>query len=211
MAEDVPLRLILVDMMADIPGKAAGVRLAQRAVYDLSPEVRTAAIDALRQRPAGQARRTLVDALRLPVARGGRPRRRRARGARRPRRRPTLGGPPGQARPGRPVATKTGSSVHELVRVNHVQNCLLCHVPAVGRDPVTDVDPFTHRPSQTYDPGYHGPTIPGGGNGVWANKVLIRADVQFLRQDFSVTFPPSPSYPRGWTVCGSTSSSARGR
>jgi hypothetical protein len=29
---------------------------------------------------------------------------------------------------------------------------------------------------------------------VWANRVLIRADVQFLRQDFSVTLPPGDSY-----------------
>jgi HEAT repeat protein len=194
-AEDVPLRLVLVDMMADIPGKAAGIRLAQRAVYDLSPEVRAAAIDALRQRPAGQARRTLVDAMRYPwpaaadhaadalAALGDRDAA------------PLLVALLDKPDPAAPVPSKTGSSVHELVRVNHIQNCLLCHVPAVGRDPVTDVDPFTRRPSQTYDPGYHGPTIPGGANGVWANKVLIRADVQFLRQDFSVTFPPSPNYP----------------
>jgi hypothetical protein len=96
--------------------------------------------------------------------------------------------------PAAPYATKAGASVHELVRVNHVQNCLLCHVPAVGRDPVTDVDPFARRPSQTYEVGYRGPTIPGASGGVWANKVLIRADVQFLRQDFSVTFPPGGSY-----------------
>ena len=194
MAEDVPLRLILVDMMADIPGKAASIRLAQRAVYDLSPEVRAAAIDALRQRPAGEARRTLVDALRYPwpaaadhaadalVALGDRDAA------------PLLVALLDKPDPAAPYATKTGASVHELVRVNHVQNCLLCHVPAVGRDPVTDVDPFARRPSQTYDVGYRGPRIPGGSGGVWANKVLIRADVQFLRQDFSVTFPPGGSY-----------------
>jgi HEAT repeat protein len=194
MAEDVPLRLILVDMMADIPGPAAGVRLAQRAVYDLSPEVRRAAIDALRQRPAGEARRTLVDALRYPwpaaadhaaaalAALGDRDAA------------PLMVALLDKPDPAAPYATKTGPSVHELVRVNHVQNCLLCHVPAVGRDPVTDVDPFANRPSQTYDVGYGGPRIPGGGGGVWANRVLIRADVQFLRQDFSVTLPPDGNY-----------------
>jgi HEAT repeat protein len=194
MAEDVPLRLILVDMMADIPGKAASIRLAQRAVYDLSPEVREAAIDALRQRPAGEARRTLVDALRYPwpaaadhaadalVALGDRDAA------------PLLVALLDKPDPAAPYATKAGASVHELVRVNHVQNCLLCHVPAVGRDPVTDVDPFARRPSQTYEVGYRGPRIPGASGGVWANKVLIRADVQFLRQDFSVTFPPGGSF-----------------
>jgi hypothetical protein len=177
-------------MMADIPGRAASIRLAQRAVYDVSPQVRQAALDALRQRPIGEYRRTLVDAMRYPwppvadhaadalAALGDRDAA------------PLLVALLDKPDPAAPYATKTGASIHELVRVNHLQNCLLCHVPAVGRDLVTDVDPFAHRPTQTYDPGYHGPTIPGSSGGVWANRVLIRADVQFLRQDFSVTLQP---------------------
>ena len=43
MAEETPLRLILVDMMSEIDGKAATIGVAKRAVYDLSPEVRAAA------------------------------------------------------------------------------------------------------------------------------------------------------------------------
>lgn len=190
-AEDVPLRLILVDMLADIPGKVASTRLAQRAVFDLSPKVREAAIDALRQRPQRESRRTLVDAMQHPwpvaadqaadalIALNDRDAA------------PLLVAQLDKPSPTAPFATKTGHSVREVVRVNHQQNCLLCHVPAVGRDPVTDIDPFAQRPSQTYRVGsYSGPQLPGGsGNGAWANKVLIRADVQFLRQDFSITFP----------------------
>lgn len=194
MAEEVPLRLILVDMMADIPGRAAGIRLAQRAVYDLSPEVRKAAIDALRQRPAIEARRILVETMRYPwpaVAdhaaaalaalqdRGAAP---------------LLVALLEKPDPAAPVATKAGTSVCELVRINHAENCLLCHVPAVGRDPVTDVDPFARRPSQTYEVRYGGARVPGGSGGVWANKVLIRADVQLLRQDFSITFPANSEF-----------------
>lgn len=190
MAEDVPLRLILVDMMADIPGKAASVRLAQRAVFDLSPDVRQAAVEALQQRPAVEARKTLVDAMRYPwpaaadhaadalVALADRDAT------------PLLVALLDKPDPALPFPTKNGASVHEIVRVNHVQNCLLCHVPSVGRDPVTDVDPFARRPDQTYDVGYGGPKLPGANGGVWSNRVLIRADVQFLRQDFSVAFPP---------------------
>ncbi len=191
MAEDVPLRLILVDMMSDIRGKAATIRLAQRAVYDLSPEVRKAAIDALRERPAADARRTLVQAMQYPWpaaadhaadALASLSDRDAA---------PLLVALLDKPDPAAPYATKSGASVRELVRINHVENCLLCHVPAVGRDPVTDVDPFARRPSQTYQVGsYSGPKIPGSsGGGVWANRVLIRADVQFLRQDFSMSFP----------------------
>jgi HEAT repeat protein len=196
MAEGVPLRLVLVDMMADIRGKAASVRLAQRAVFDLSPEVRKAAIDALRERPASEARRTLVDAMRYPwppaadhaaTALAVLNDRDAA---------PLLVALLDKPDPAASYATKAGAAVREIVRVNHVQNCLLCHVPAVGRDAVTDVDPFARRPSQTYQVGgYGGPTIPGSsGGGVWANRVLIRADVQFLRQDFSITFPAGSSF-----------------
>ena len=71
MAEDVPLRLILVDMMADIPGKAATIRLAQRAVYDLSPEVRKAAIEALRERPARRSSADIGRCHALSLAYGG--------------------------------------------------------------------------------------------------------------------------------------------
>ena len=193
MAEDVPLRLILVDMMADIPGGAASVRLAQRATFDPSPEVRQAAIDALRQRPAGEARRTLVDALRYPWPAAADHAADALAVLRDRDAAPLLVALLDKPDPTAPYTTRTGASVRELVRVNHVQNCLLCHVPAVGRDPVTDVDPFANRPSQTYQVECYGVTVPGGGGGVWANRVLIRADVQFLRQDFSVTLSPTGS------------------
>jgi HEAT repeat protein len=188
-AEDTPLRLVLVDMLADIRGKAASVRLAQRAVFDLSPEVRQAAIEALRQRPAEEVRRTLVASLRYPWPAAADHAADALAALEDRDSAPLLVALLDRQDPTAPFATKTGASVHELVRVNHVQNCLLCHVPAVGRDSVTDVDPFAHRPDQTYDVGYRGPTLPGSNGGVWANRVLIRADVQFLRQDFSVTLP----------------------
>jgi len=195
MAEDVPLRLILVDMMADIPGKAAGIRLAQRAVYDLSPEVRKAAIEALYQRPAGEARRTLVDAMRYPWATVAEHAADALVELRDREAAPLLVALLDKPDPAAPFETKSGASIRELVRVNHIQNCLLCHVPAVGRDSVTDVDPFAHRPTQTYQVGgYGGPKLPGGSSGVWANKVLIRADVQFLRQDFSISFPTGDNF-----------------
>src|SRR5262249_23241810 len=93
--------------------------------------------------------------------------------------------------PAAPYETKTGASVHEMVRVKHIENCMLCHAPAVGPDPLTHVHPFPHRPTQAYQVGgYGGPKLPGGSSGVWANRVLIRADVQFFHQDFSITFPP---------------------
>src|SRR5262249_10979255 len=56
MHEDVPLRLMLVDLLSEIDGPAATIRLAQRAVFDLSPQVRDEAITALRTRQLKPAR-----------------------------------------------------------------------------------------------------------------------------------------------------------
>jgi hypothetical protein len=50
-AENEPLRGLLVDMLARIDGKAASVALAERAMYDLSAEVRAQAIARLSRQP----------------------------------------------------------------------------------------------------------------------------------------------------------------
>ena len=53
MAEAAPVRRLLVELLAEIPGKQATAALAQRAVFDLSPEVRrAAAAAALREKDA---------------------------------------------------------------------------------------------------------------------------------------------------------------
>jgi hypothetical protein len=65
-----------------------------------------------------------------------------------------------------------------LVRVNHLSNCKLCH-PASGRvgNPVPAAVPNPSRPlpAPITTPAYY----EGGGD-------FVRADVTFLRQDFSV-------------------------
>jgi hypothetical protein len=156
----------------------------------VSPKVREAAIEALRQRPQRDSRRTLVDAMQHPWATAAEHAANALIALDDRDAAPMLVAQLDKPNPNAPFATKSGHSIREVVRVNHFQNCLLCHVPAVGRDPVTDVDPFAQRPTQTYQVGsYSGPKLPGSAGGVWANRVLIRADVQFLRQDFSVTFP----------------------
>src|SRR5262249_26432000 len=58
--EDEPLRLPLVELLAEIHEPPASVALAQRAVFDLSPEVRAAAVRALAGRPADDYRAMLL-------------------------------------------------------------------------------------------------------------------------------------------------------
>ena len=68
MHEDTPLRQMLVELLADIEGKAATIALAQRAVFDVSPEVRGQAVEALASRPKTDVRPVLTSALRYPFA-----------------------------------------------------------------------------------------------------------------------------------------------
>jgi HEAT repeat protein len=203
MAEDVPLRLLLVDMIAEVDARPATIALAQRAVYDLSAEVRQAAIKALRDRPRADSRPVLVEALRYPwapvadhaaqalvdLADGDAV--------------PLLVNLLGKPDPVAPYPTaKDGTAVRHLVRVNHLANCLLCHAPAQsGKDPVVGFDPSVNITTSGSSGGggrWRGRSSgasqsqAGGGGGGWrggTGSMLIRADVQFLKQDFSVSFP----------------------
>jgi len=227
MHEDEPVRALLIDLLADIDGKPATVALAQRAVFDLSAEVRHQAIEALRSRPREEGRLVFVDALRYPWA------------------------PPAEHAAEALVALDDYGSVpylvsllkeptplapfpvgkerwamREVVALRHVNNCLACHPPASsGDEPVPGTVPnvnITHVSrrlvrggSAAAAPGTGGSGGGGGGGGGYGGggggsasgttstvpggpsiqtrvdtaPVLIRADITYLRQDFSVRLP----------------------
>jgi HEAT repeat protein len=197
MHEDPPVRELLVQLLAEIPGPEATTALAQRAVFDLGPAVRERAVEALKGRPAAAYRPVLLKALRYPwappadhaaealVALGDR--------EAVPAlvtllKEPAPAGP--QALPNKRLV------VREVVGVKHVRNCVLCHPPAASSgDPNLGEDPFLTR----------GAGQSGGGGG-WGNAaqrlanqttaqargrsaLLVRSDIAFLRQDFSVQQP----------------------
>src|SRR5262249_40919647 len=67
MAEDRPLRRLMVAMLELIPGKEATLALARAAVFDLSPDVREAAVRALEQRgDRAQVRPVFLQGLQHP-------------------------------------------------------------------------------------------------------------------------------------------------
>jgi hypothetical protein len=185
--ESAPVRFNLVQMMAATKGKVAGAALAQSAVFDLSPDVREAAVEALRSRPGEEYRPILLAALRYPwsrvadhaaealvalkdqevvwnlVA--------------------MLDEPDPQA-PGLDKDKKWVKS--ELVKVNHLGNCLLCHAASSDLgDPIRALVPVRGEPLPVvyYDR--------GSGN-------FIRADVTYLKQDFSAVLdvPDAGVWPR---------------
>jgi hypothetical protein len=178
-----PVRLLLVEQLAKIPGSAASEALAQRAIYDLSQQVRDQAVNALKSRPASEYQKVLFNGLRWPW-------------------RPVIENSAEalvrlplenlhsqleellrEPDPRLPYAKGDGEEqqwyVKEVVRMNHAQNCLLCH-PASrhngelvrGVVPV----PGSKLPSRRFVYYSH-----FGGD-----LVQVRADSTTLRQDFSV-------------------------
>jgi hypothetical protein len=192
MAENKPVRLLLVDVLARITDRAASTALAERALFDLSAEVREAAVQALRERPRDECRAPLLDGLRYPWApvayhaaealialedRGAVPAL------------TALLEEPDPAAPFRSAASGT-PSVRELVRINHFANCTLCHAQSnSANDPVRGLVPAAGQPlpppasSQYYE----------GSTGMF-----VRADVTYLQQDFSV--PQPVANPGAWPV-----------
>ena len=80
------------------------------------------------------------------------------------------------------VKEKKVALVRELVRINHHRNCLLCHAPGntgtVGAETLTVAVPTPDQPLNPPSGGYQQNGSP---------DLLVRIDVTYLRQDFSMT------------------------
>jgi hypothetical protein len=203
MAEDAATRRLLVDLLAAIPQKPATVALAQRAVFDLDADVRAAAVAALKGRDPELWRPVMVKGLNYPWA------------------------PPAdfaaealvqlqdkgavaelvtmlrEPQPGRPFVTRDRRVViREVVKIHHQHNCVLCHAPAIGNEPVTGLDPVPVTWREYVSPstaqtgaqkkGWGGPRIAT----TRTSLARVRADITFLRQDFSLNFPIANGLPQ---------------
>jgi hypothetical protein len=100
----------------------------------------------------------------------------------------------GEARPGDPVAKKIdGKDAHvvrEVVRINHHRNCLLCHAP-VRNAHQSEVAALMPTPGQAFPQSsrqYYG-------NNITPDSLAVRADMTYLRQDFSVVLPVADAHP----------------
>jgi len=142
MPEDRPIRLMLVDLLAEIPDRQASIALAQRAVFDLSAEVRTAAIEALRGRPRNDYRYVFLKALRYPWAPAADHAAEALAALEDHEAVPMLVSLLKKPDPCAPVQAGSRRVVPQVVRVNHLANCLMCHPPSVTyNDPVPGVVP----------------------------------------------------------------------
>ncbi|WP_254507433.1 HEAT repeat domain-containing protein [Anatilimnocola floriformis] len=180
--EATPIRLLLVEKLAEIPGKESSQALAKRAVFDLAPQVRENALAALATRPANEYQDVLLGGLQWPwkpvvdhAAEAIAALKLKELG-------PELTALLREPDPSLPIEKVEGGSsghfVKELVKVNHFRNCVLCHAPSYSHN-----DPF-RRSVPT--PGKKIPEFVYYDNSA---GLLVRADITYLRQDFSVMQP----------------------
>lgn len=182
-AEDEPLRQALVSFLSVVPTRAATVALAQGAVFDLAQAVREEALLALTWRTSDEIRQFLLDSLRHPWAPAADHAAEALVALQDKKAIPALVALLDQPNPMAPVQ-RDGKKwvVRELVRVNHLRNCLLCHSPSFStsdlvRAPVPQPD--QPLPKNVYYSRFKGDAI--------------RADITYLRQDFSICQPvPAP-------------------
>jgi hypothetical protein len=178
--EDRDVRRSLVRYLHLRKGKTSTVALTQHVLFDLDPQVRADALKALKTRSAEEYAPVLVEGLRYPWAAVA-DRAARALAALEVKQAvPNLKRLLEQQDPGAPVVKRKGGSevpvVRELVRVNHFGNCLMCHpVSSDSKDLVRGQVPVPGEPMVS--PSVYGSTPDG---------IFVRADITYLRPDFSV-------------------------
>lgn len=191
MAEVADIRQVLIEQLSRIDGPRAGAMLARNALFDLNPDVRKSARTVLSKRPREEYQQVLLDGLRYPwpavaehaadalVALGGRETV------------PALVSLLDQPNPAAPYEKpgKKERYVREVVRINHLRNCVLCHAPSLGEsDRVRGFVPPIDRPlPPPFTREYYANRRPGR---------FVRADVTYLQQDFSV--PLAVENPGKW-------------
>ena len=174
-------RLELIETLKGADNRTAANLLAKRAKYDLSSSVRIAATNALAKFPRDQYRDELLAGLKYPwhvVAQHSAEALVRLDDKEAI---PELVEMLDLPHPNAPVETDQEDKYFQptLVAINHMRNCLLCHAPSQSsNDIVTGVVPNWDQPvpPQSYvidDPDF----------------VSVRADITYLKQDFSVIQP----------------------
>ena len=188
------MRRGLVKYLAGIPYAEATRALAKLALFAPEEEVRRAAVDALQVRRERDYTDVLLDGFRYPLPAVAR----RAAEALVQLERKDLVAQLvdllDEDDPRAPQVAEVGgkkvSVVRELVRLNHHQNCLLCHAPgntpAVSPETLTAQIPIPDEPLPPPSQGYNNPTVP---------DILVRVDVTYLRQDFSLLMPVADANP----------------
>jgi hypothetical protein len=185
-AESTAVRLVLVENLAETEDAKASAALARLALFDVSEEVRTAALAGLSGRPGDEYQPILLNGLRYPWAPVAEHAAHALVTLKRYAAAPALTKLLKEPDPSAPFYEGEKRMVRELVRINHLRNCLMCHAPSrsMERDVVRGQVPNPGRPLPPVDQYYD------GGEGIF-----VRADVTYLKQDFAVMQPVGAAAP----------------
>jgi hypothetical protein len=210
--ESVQLRQEMIKVLAEIDQAGATRALASLAVFSLEDDVRRAAVEGLKNRPEKDYNDILLKGLNYPwpavAARAGDAVAKLKRRDLVPQLVDMLEAPDPRAPQVKEIHGKKVPLVRELVKVNHLRNCLLCHAPADTKgsaDNAQDLPvkvvfarkitgmltapvplPNQQLPTPSPSGGYGQFSVPG---------TLVRIDVTYLRQDFSVKLPVADAKP----------------
>jgi hypothetical protein len=185
-------RAFLNEQLSLFSGPMAAKALAHRCVFELDPILRRDAVARLKTRMSAEARQFLLDALRHPFPPFVDHAAAALAEACDSESVPALVALLDAHDPAAPRVNSAGDSVvAEIVKINHARNCQLCHAPSWDRSDRARVKvPDTQAPlPPSFSVAYYEET----GNGPF-----VRADVTYLRQDFSLTLPvpSSGSWPK---------------
>src|SRR5262249_52560087 len=196
--ESPSMRLGLVRYLSSVANPEATRALARMAIFSSEEEIRQAAVDALKVRRERDYTEVLTSGLRYPwpaVAK------RAADAIVKLERKdliPQLVDMLEDPDPRNPVAKKEEGEgqkktfvVREMVKLNHHRSCLMCHSPANPNQPSNEIlTPGIPIAGEQLTP-------PSQGYQNSRGDILVRIDVTYLRQDFSVfqTVPDASPWP----------------
>ncbi len=184
-AENSAVRKVMVEALGQIKDPRATQALAMRSMTDLNPDVREAAARELVDRPREDYEPLLLAGLRypwVPIAVHAAETLVFLKNKETLPQLVTLLDQPDAVQPF-PVrqGTKVTPVIREVVRINHLNNCLMCHPASFARNDLVrgavptagQALPPPSTPSQYYDNG----------------AIFVHADTTYLKQDFSVMQP----------------------
>ena len=172
--ESETVRLLAVQTLSTVSDPVASNAIAGRAIFDPSPAVRSASVEALKEREPAEFRSVLLHGLNYVWPPAAQHAAEALVAVNDQEARSDLLALSAKPDPRAPRKTEAGGwSVHELSSVNHLRNCLLCHAPEVesGARPTGN----TPSPGEPLPVAYYSTGL-----------APVRADVTYLRQDFSV-------------------------
>ena len=187
------MRLKLVQHLSGVPQAEATRALARLAIFSAEEEVRKAAVEALQVRRERDYTDVLVKGLHYPwpavAQRSAEAVAKLERTDLAPLLVSMLDDPDPRSPVSQQIDDKPALVVHEMVRINHHRNCLLCHSPGntdgVSQEALKAPIPLPNEQLGSPANGYQSSTP----------ELLVRIDVTYLRQDFSLLQPVEDANP----------------